>query len=147
GAARLQHRAWQPRPNIAAPDTVGAQLVQAHPAGRRDQPALDVVDLVAAVPQQPRVRLLDRVLGVGQRAQHPVADVEDPALVLLPGACHCRMVLVHDFQVVPARDCVTSARSGHTPRRRHVLTGMTPITSSQARPAWLPEAVWPYPLY
>jgi haloalkane dehalogenase len=24
---------------------------------------------------------------------------------------------------------------------------MAPITSSQVRPAWLPEAVWPYPLY
>ena len=63
----------------------GSQPVEAQPADDHDEPAADVVDLVDVGADQPGERLLDRVLGLAEVAEHPKGDVEQMAPVVAPG--------------------------------------------------------------
>jgi hypothetical protein len=63
----------------------GPQPVEAQPADHDHQPSPDVVDLVDVGPGQPGEGLLDHVLGLGDVAEHPEADVEHVTAVLPPG--------------------------------------------------------------
>ena len=60
-----------------------AQDVQAHPGHHGRQPAAEVLDVGRVGPAQPQPRLLQRVVGLAQRAEHPVADRAQVAAVLL----------------------------------------------------------------
>jgi hypothetical protein len=57
----------------------GAQHVKADPAHHGGEPAAEVVDRGGVGAGQPYPGLLHRVLGVGQRAEHPVRDRAQPS--------------------------------------------------------------------
>jgi hypothetical protein len=52
----------------------GAQHVQAHPADDRGQPSDQVPDGTGVGAAEPQPRFLDGVVGVAQRAEHPVGQ-------------------------------------------------------------------------
>ena len=57
---------------LLAPRAARAQHVQAHPGDDRRQPTAQVLDAAGVGAAQPQPGLLDGVLGLGQRAEHPV---------------------------------------------------------------------------
>jgi len=60
-----------------------AQRVQALPRDDGGQPAAEVVDALDAGPAQPQPGVLDRVVGLGRRAEHPVRRRPEPRSMLL----------------------------------------------------------------
>jgi hypothetical protein len=63
--------------------SAGAQQVQALPGDDGGQPAAEVVDLFRLGMAQPQPGVLDGVVGLGQRTQHPVGHRPQPGAVLL----------------------------------------------------------------
>jgi hypothetical protein len=66
-------RVWQVRfEGVLAAVSAGAQHVQALPGHHGGQPAAEVVDLFRVGVAQPQPGVLDGVVGLGQRTQHPI---------------------------------------------------------------------------
>ena len=155
GARRLDEWLGQPRPDIAAPDGVGAQAVEAHPSGHGDQPSDHVIDVVGAMAGEAGVGLLHGILGVGEGAEHPIADIEHPA-AMRPPCSRDRLVggrlVVHVSTGRPGQGRCDIGRARHMFALSPVLTGMTttptapPASPATLRPPWLPDTVWPFPL-
>jgi hypothetical protein len=75
------------------PRPPGAQHVEAHPRDHGRQPGAQVADGVRVSAAQPQPRLLYGVVGVGERAEHPVGDraqVRPMLLEILPPHRHLR---------------------------------------------------------
>jgi hypothetical protein len=68
---------------VLAPGRPGPQQVEAHTGDDRGEPAADVVDAVGAGAVGPQPRLLQGVVGLVERAEHPVGD--GPQLAPLGG--------------------------------------------------------------
>ena len=60
-----------------------SQHVQRHPGDDRREPAAEVLDLVGIGAGGPQPGVLDRVVGLGQRTEHPVGDGAQPGAVFL----------------------------------------------------------------
>jgi hypothetical protein len=75
---RHVHLEW-----LLAPRLAGAQNVQAHPGDHGRQPAGEVLHLGGVGPVEPQPRLLDRVIGLAERPEHPVRHRAQPRPVLL----------------------------------------------------------------
>jgi hypothetical protein len=71
-----------------------AQHVQAHPGGDRGQPRAEVRHVRRARPVQPEPGVLHRVVGILQRAEHPVGHGAQVSSMLLE-AFRRPLVLVH----------------------------------------------------
>ncbi len=72
---RADHRVGHPHlPRLLAAYPARAQHVQADPADHGGQPAAQVADRAPVDPGQAQPGLLHRVLGLRERAQHPVGD-------------------------------------------------------------------------
>ena len=59
---------------VFAPGRARAQHVEAHPGGDGGEPAREVLDVGRVGAAEADPRLLDRVVGLGRRAEHPVGD-------------------------------------------------------------------------
>jgi hypothetical protein len=68
---------------VLAPGAAIAEHVQRHPADHRGQPAAQVLHAAGAGAAEPQPRLLDGVVGLGGRAQHPVGHRPQMRPVLL----------------------------------------------------------------
>jgi len=68
---------------VLAPGSPRAQHVQALPRHDRGEPAGDVVHVLARGARDSQPSLLHRVLGLGERAQHPVGQRLQPGSLLL----------------------------------------------------------------
>ncbi len=67
---------------LLAPRLARPQHVEAHARDDRRQPAAEVVDLLAIGAAEPQPRLLDRVVCLAQRAEHPVGHAAQMGSVL-----------------------------------------------------------------
>ena len=97
---------------LLTPRVARTQHVQAHPGDDRGQPAAEVIDAAGVRPAQAQPGFLDGVVGLGERAEHPVG---------------------HRPQVgpVPSKPSASQSDSaiGHTPWSRRVIQ-VTPQTRS-----------------
>ena len=73
----------------------GAERVQADPGDDRRQPGLHVVDVVGPGPVDPLPGILDGVVGLGERAQHPISHGPQMGPVFLEAAGE-PFAVVHD---------------------------------------------------
>jgi hypothetical protein len=77
------NRLGQPRADgVLAPRAARAQHVEAHAPDHGRQPATEVLDRGVVAPAKPQPRLLDRVVAVVDRAEHPVGDAPQVRAVL-----------------------------------------------------------------
>ncbi|SLH03084.1 Uncharacterised protein [Mycobacteroides abscessus subsp. abscessus] len=60
----------------------GAQHIQADPAHHGGQPAAEIIDIAGIGAGQPQPRLLHGIVGIGERAEHPVGDRPQMGAVL-----------------------------------------------------------------
>jgi len=82
--AGLHDRVGHPHvERVLAPGRPRAQHVQAQPRNDRGEPTADIVHVLARRAGDPQPGFLDRVLGLGERAQHPVGDRPQAGSVLL----------------------------------------------------------------
>jgi hypothetical protein len=88
GPARGAHdRVWDVRiERLLRMRVPGAQHIEADPGDDRGQPGLQVVDVAGAGAVDPLPRVLDGVVGFGERAQHPVGDGSQMGPVFLEAA-------------------------------------------------------------
>ena len=83
-AGRLHDRLRQPRADVLlAARAAGAQHVQRDARDDGRQPAAEVVDGVVVAAAQAQPGLLDGVLGLRRRAEHPVGHGAQPRAVVL----------------------------------------------------------------
>ena len=68
---------------LLAPGLARAQHVQAHARDHGGQPPAQVLDLVGVAAAEPQPGVLHRVVGLAQRAQHPVGHRAQAGAVLL----------------------------------------------------------------
>jgi hypothetical protein len=68
---------------LLAAGLTGAQHVEAHSRGHRCQPAGQVVDRVGVGAVQTQPGLLDGIVGLAERAEHPIGDRAQAGSVLL----------------------------------------------------------------
>ncbi len=101
-----------------APQVARAQHVQAHPGDDRRQPSAEVVHLACPQPAEAQPGDLNGVVGLGERAQHPVGNRSQMGPVLVE-AVRQQLVLVHRSHPRVAR-CHTSDPHNTTDvTRRH----------------------------
>lgn len=105
----------QPLSDVAfTPDSRGAEQVEGDPAADSGQPGrriLDLCPLVLGHPIPPQVGLLHHVLGVGERARHPIRHRLQPSTFVLHIAQMCRYrvdPVAHD-RIMPPRRPAASA--------------------------------------
>jgi hypothetical protein len=88
---------------LLAPPGPGAQHVQADAGHHRCQPSAEVADLVRSGPAEAQPGVLDGVVGVAERAEHPVGHRPQAGPVLLE-AVGKPLVVVHRSHT-PAASC------------------------------------------
>jgi len=90
GAGLFRQRLREPFADVAlTPGPGRAEQVEADPAGDRGQPGagrLDRLTLLGRLRVPAGVGFLDRVLGLGQRAEQPVGEVDELAALAHHGA-------------------------------------------------------------
>ena len=126
GAARppaAHDRLRQPRPGVGlAPRRARPEHVEADPADRDREPATQVIGASRVAPIEADPCLLDGVVGLGHRAEHPVADaaqvgamalelVGQPFASLRPGLGHRRC---HHLLYGSRRECDRRPRWGRS---------------------------------
>src|SRR5260370_42372254 len=77
-----------------APGVARPQHVEAHPGNDRGQPAAEVLDLTRAGSAEAQPGVLNRVVGLRERTQHPVRNRPSMGSVLLE-AIRQPVLLVH----------------------------------------------------
>jgi hypothetical protein len=68
---------------LLAPGPAAAEHVQAHPGHHRGQPAAQVLDPAGVGAAEPQPGLLDGVVGLAERAEHPVGHRPQAGPLLL----------------------------------------------------------------
>jgi hypothetical protein len=85
GTCDVDDRLREPRADVGPLDPLmGPKAIDAQPGGHRDEPTADVVEGLDIDGEEPAVRILHRVLGIVNAAEHPVGDIEHSPAVLAP---------------------------------------------------------------
>ncbi len=80
---------------LFAPRLAGAQHVERHARDDGGQPAAEVLDVARVRAAGPQPRFLDRILGLAQRAEHPVGHAAQAASLRLEPLAQPRLVPCH----------------------------------------------------
>ena len=117
---------------VLAPRAARAQHVQAHAADDRRQPAAQVVDRLGVGAAEAQPRLLDGVVGLAQRAEHPVGDRAQVRPVLLELLGLVLVARPRSHPLVGVRHSSDEPTRGRCDRAPEAQTQETPCTRSKS---------------